>query len=120
MEQAGDAWGVVVGVGLKLTGAQRLGKDLALQQPIPDGVGLVAVGDHSVVPHDADGVVDDEGGVHHLTFVIGPGADAVLGGLKDPVAAVFAAPHDEIGDDGLLVIGGAAQDDASAGVGVVL
>lgn len=33
VEQAGDAGGVVVGVGLKLPGAQGLGKDLALQQP---------------------------------------------------------------------------------------
>ena len=44
----------------------------------------------------------------------------LLGGLKDTVAAVLAAAHNEIGDDGLLVVGGAAQDDAPAGVGVVL
>ena len=120
VEQAGDAGGVVVGVGLELPGAQGLGEDLALQQPVPDGVRLVAVGDHSVVPHNADGVVDDEGGVHHLALIIGTGADAVPGGLKDTVAAVLAAAHNEIGDDGLLVVGGAAQDDAPARVGVVL
>ena len=41
-------------------------------------------------------VVDDEGRVHHLALVKGPGADAVLGGLKDAVAAVLAAAHDEV------------------------
>ena len=42
-----------------------------------------------------------------------------LGFLKNPVAAVLTAAHNEIGDGGLAVVGGAAQDDAAARIGMV-
>ena len=120
VHHAGDAGGIVGAVGLIAPGAQGVDVALARQQAVPDGVGLVPVGDHRHLPHPAHRVVDDKGGVHHLALVIGPGADTVPGGLKDAVTAVPAAAHDEVDDDRLLAIGGAAQDDATAGVGVSL
>ena len=47
-------------------------------------------------------------------------ADAILGDREDAVAGVFAAAHDEVGGNGVLVVGAAAQDDAAAGVGIAL
>ena len=91
---------------------------VALLEGVPDGVGLVAVGDDGLAVKDPNGVIDDETGILHLGRVKGLGADAVLGDGEDAVAAVDAATHDKIGDDRLAVVGGAAQDDAAAGIGV--
>src|SRR5699024_5750205 len=55
----------------------------------------------------------------HLALVKGFRADAVLGGLEDPVAAVLAAAHDEVGHHrlGPGAVVGHPQQDAPAGVG---
>ena len=118
VEDAGDPGGVVGGVGLEGPAAQGLGEDLAGEQAVADGVGLVAVGDDGGVAHGADGVVNDQGGIGHLALVEGAGLDTVGGGLKDPVAAVDAAAHDEIDDDGLFIVSAAAQQNAPSGVGM--
>ena len=52
--------------------------------------------------------------------IIGLGADAVGGLHKHTVAGVLAAAHDEVGNDRLGVVGGAAQHDAAAGIGIAL
>ena len=62
-QQAGDARRVIGGVRLEFPGVQGLSKGLARQQSIPDGVGLVTVGDHQSPAYLADGVVDDQAGV---------------------------------------------------------
>ena len=75
----------------------------AFRHHVPNGIGLVAVGDDGQTAlQDPDRVVDDEGGVRHFALVKGPGADAVFGLLEDPVAAVLTAAHDKVGDDRLL------------------
>ena len=118
LHHAGDAGGPVGAVGLELSGVQGVAVAVALGDVVPDGVGLVAVGHHQqAVGQQPDGVVDNQGGVGHFGLVEGLCPDAVLGVFKNSVAAVFAAAHDEIGDD-RLVVGRAAHDDAPAGVGV--
>ena len=77
---------------------------------LADGVGLVAVRHDEVAPHRAHGMIDDEAGVRELGGVVRLGADAVLGLDKDAVAAVLAAPHDEI------VHTAASDKDAAAGI----
>ena len=47
-EQAGDAGGVVGFIRLKGPGFQGLGKGPALQDIVPNGVGLVTVGDNQL------------------------------------------------------------------------
>ena len=102
----GDAGGPVGLVGLVFPGGES-GAEVA---HVPDGVGLVAVGDDEILAHGADGVVNDEAGVGQLGGVIGLGADAVFRQGEDAVAAVLAAAHDEVIDPVL------AHGDAAAGV----
>ena len=116
---AGDAGGPVGGVGLKLAGVEGFQPALALSHKVAHGVGLVAVGHDELVAQTAHGVVDDQAGVHHLAFVVSLGADAVVGGFKNAVAAVGAAAHDKV-HAGLFARGGLAQHDAAAGVGALL
>ena len=105
-------------VGLELPGLQSGFEGLAFDEEVPDGIGLVAVGDYQLSANLTDGMIDDEAGIHHLGGIVGLGADAVLGDGKDAVAGIFAAAHDEIGDDSGLAVSAAAQNDASAGVGI--
>ena len=107
-EDTGDAGGVVGTVRFELPGVQCLTEAPAGQQAVPDGVGLVAIGDDQVVAHLADGMIDDEAGIGHLGGIVGLGADAVLGDGEHPVPGVLAAAHDEIGGHGVLVVGTAA------------
>ena len=103
---------------LEFAGAQGGFPAFTLGQIFPDGVGLVAVGDDQPLPHLPDGVVDNQAGVHHFAGVKGLGADAVRLPDKDPVAAVDAAAHDEVGGNGFFAVGGYTQHNAPAGVGV--
>ena len=113
-----DAGGPVGAVRLKGAGAQGVRKALAAAHRIVDGVGLVAVGDDMGGAQGQHGVVDDEAGVLQLGRVGGHGADATPLGqrVKDAVAAVGAAPHDEIADKHLPAVGGHGDGDAPAGV----
>ena len=54
-EETGDAGGVVGAVGLELPGMEGLGEGLTRQQAVPDGVGLVAVGDDQGVTYRRTG-----------------------------------------------------------------
>ena len=111
---AGDAGGIVGSIGLIAPGAQGVDVALARQQAVPDGVGLVSVGDHRHLPHLAHRVVDDEARVFQKRGIVGLGADAVGLDGEDAVAAVDRATHDEVVHRIL------AHHDASARVGVVL
>ena len=117
-DHTGDAGGIVGTVGLKLPGAQRADPAPAAAEGIGHRVGLVTVGDDGGAVHHPDGVVDDQGGVGHSGLVKRLGTDAVLGDFKNAVAAVFTAAHDEVGDNCPPAVGGAAQQDTAAGVGV--
>src|SRR5699024_12115222 len=83
-QDGADPGGPVGSVGLEAPDLQSLAEGLARQKPVPDGVGLVAVGDNEGVIQAADRVVDDEAGVRHLALIPGPGADAVLRGAQGP------------------------------------
>ena len=86
-----------------------------------NGVGLVAVGDHGgLAAAVGTGVIDDEAGVFQLGGVSRPPVRMPpLDRLKHPVAAVGAAAHDEVGHHGLFAVGGQAQHNAAAGIGLV-
>ena len=118
VHQAGNAGRVVGAVRLKRAGMQGLGKGLARRQALPDGVGLVAVGDDGRGAEDPHRGVDDQGRIGHFRGVKGLGTDAVGGLHKHPVAGIFAAAHNEIGDHSLRPVGRAAQYDAPAGIGI--
>ena len=86
---------------------------------IPDGVGLVPVGDHKKpVGEEPHGMINNEGGVGHLALVKGLGADAVGRLLKDPVPGVDTAAHDEVDRHRPLSVGAAAQGNTPSGVGI--
>ena len=117
IHQAADARGKVGAVRLEGAGAEGFFKSFALSHQVVDGIGLVAVGDDGLVAHYADGGINDQAGIRQFGRIEGLGADAAAIGNKDPVAAVFAAAHDEVGGDGFAAVLAAAQNDAPAGVG---
>ena len=117
-DDAGNAGGVVGGVGLKAAGHKRRVHIPAHGHEIPDGVGLVAVGHDCAAQKIPHRVVDDKAGVGHGRRVEGLGLYAVLGFYKDPVAAVFAAAHDKICSHGVSAVLAAAQNYSPARVGV--
>lgn len=117
-DQAGDAGRVVGAVRLELPGVEGGGKGLARQQAVPDGVGLVAIGDDQAAVQLPYGMVDNETGVRHFGGIVSLGADAVFRDGEHPVPGVFTAAHNEVGSHGVLVVGAAAQNDAPAGVGI--
>ena len=123
-QNAGNPGCVVGAVGLKLPGIEGLHIALPLQHKVPEGIGLVAIGDDGgdavLIGNPADRMIDDEGRVCHFGRIKGLGPDAVFGLHKDPVPAVFAASHDEIGDDGRLPVLAPAQEHAPAGIGIAL
>ena len=84
------------------------------------GVGLVAVGDNELVFIFSDGSIDNQAGIFHLAGIKRLGEHGILPLGEDAVAAVGAAPHDEVGEGGVLAVGGFAHHNASAGVGVAL
>ena len=107
-DDTGDPGGVVGAIGLELTGVQGLAERLALHQEIADGVGLIAVGNNQIITHLADGVIDDQAGINHLGGIVSFSTDAVLGFGENAIAGIFAAAHDEIGGDSVLIVSGAA------------
>ena len=112
--------GEVRAVRLKLPAFQRGGEGFTVLQAVVNRISLVAVGHDQVVPERTDRGIDDQGGVLDLRGVEGLGENfAVLLG-EDPVAAVVAAAHDEIGGHGFRSVRRLADDDAASGVGVVL
>ena len=78
----------------------------------PDGKQTVAQG--------ADGMVDDQMGILHQRRIVGLGADAVGLDTEDAVTAVDGAAHDEVGSNCLRAVGGDAQHDAAAGIGIAV
>ena len=64
-------------------------------------------------------MIDDEGRIDHLALVESLCTDAVFGDFEDAVAAVFAAAHDEVGNDSLCIVLAAAQNDAAAGISMI-
>ena len=61
-------------------------------------------------------MIDDQRGIDHLGRVKCLSADTVLGFGEHTVAAVLRAAHDEVGDNILFIIRGAAENDAAAGI----
>ena len=68
----------------------------------------------------AHGRVNDQAGIDELGRVERLGDDAAVLFGKDAVSAVFAAAHDEVCDNGICVVGGEAQNDATARIGILL
>ena len=110
---AADAGGIVGRVRLEAAGGQRRLEATARHHMIIDGVALIAVGDDGVIAQTAHGIIDNQRGILHQRGIERLGAQFVAVGHKDAVAAVLAAPHDEIGDDGAAVLV-RADDDAAA------
>ena len=94
------------------------GKGLAAPEAFVNGVRLVPVGDDELVLKLPEGGVDDEAGVLHPAGVEGLRIEGPVPLHKYAVAGVVAAAHDEVGRDGLPAVGGLADEDAPAHVGV--
>ena len=115
-DHAGNAGGEIRAVRLEGAGAQSILPRFARRQEIINRVGLIAVRhDRGIVEH-THRVVDDKGRILHLALVKRTGSQIVAHWLKNAVAAVFAAPHDKIRDNGLFPILAAANQDAAARV----
>jgi len=120
VKDTGDAGCPVGTIGLESALAEALCKNLASQNAVSDGVSLVAVGHNEIGTDLADGMIDYERGIHHLALIESLGADAVLGSLKNAVAAVFAAAHDEVDNNALAAVSGLAKHNAAAGIGMII
>ena len=116
LHNARDARREVGGIRLKGARAQRLGKALARGQVVVYRIRLVAVGHDGCFAQHAHGRVDDEGRVLQLGGVRRFGNDAAVLRGEHAVAAVCAAAHDKIGDDGAFAVLRPSQHDAAAGV----
>ena len=117
-QHAADPGGEVGAVGLEAAGRQGFGEALARPEPLVHGVRLVPVGDDELVLVLPQGGVDDEAGVLHPAGVEGLRIEGPVPLDEDPVPGVVAAAHDEVGRDGLGAVGGLADEDAPAHVGV--
>ena len=116
IDNARNAGGVVGRVRFKLAGAERLKVALALLEIVHDGIGLVAVGNDQGAVVQAHRMIDDQRGIDHLGRVKCLSADTVLGFGEHAVAAVLRAAHDEVGDNILFIIRGAAENNAATGI----
>jgi len=106
---ARDAWREVGGIGLELASHAAVAEGA----PLDDRVGLVAVGHDQRRAHGPHGMVDDQARVGEKGGIVRLGADAVIRGNEDTIAAVGATPHDPVVD------ATSAHHDATARVGVV-
>ena len=95
-QQAGNTGSIVGGIGLKAAAAQSIRKRLTTEQAVAYGIGLIAVGDDRPLFNHTNGVIDDQRGILYFILIIGFGPDPVFRLLKDAVAAVFAAAHNEV------------------------
>ena len=95
VHDGGDARREVGRIGLEFAGHAAVAEAALLD----DGVGLVAVRHDERIAHRAHGMVDDQARVGEQRRVVRLGADAVVGQREDAVAAVGAAPHDEVVHD---------------------
>ena len=110
VDDGGDTRGEIRGIGLELA----LHAARAEVACVDDGVGLITVGDHQFLAHCAHRMVDDQARVNQLRRIVSLGADAVLGFHEHAVAAVLAAPHDEV------VHAVLTHHNASAGIRIAL
>ena len=117
---SGDPGGEVRAVGLEGAAAQGLFKGEPLLQPLIDGVGLITVGNDGGVAEDTDRGIDDQGRIHHLGGIKGLGADAGTVLHKNPVPGIRASAHDKVCDHSLGAVFRSTEDDASAGITVLL
>ena len=114
MEHAGDPGGIIGRVRLEFTASQALFKSHLPVQPLINGIGLVSVCDDRLVAEHTDGSVDDQAGILHFRGIKSLCADPVSFSHKDPVAAVSASAHDEIGDDCFFSVSTSADHNASS------
>ena len=87
---------------------------------LPDGIGLVAVGNDETVAQLPDGMVDNQVRILHQCGIVGLGTDAISLRDEDAVPGIDAAAHDEVSCHSLLAIGGDSQHDATAGVSIAI
>ena len=95
-------------VRLKGTGAQCFRIGYAGHHPVEDGIRLIPIGHYGCISKTANWLVEDEGRILYFGGVVGLGSYAVSFRYKNSIATIFASPHDEIGDDGVLPIRGNA------------
>ena len=129
MNDAGDSRGVVGLIRLKFAALQRLAHRLAFCQSVPNGIGLITVGNDELSVQLENGYMtvsatqgldkdkkNKKGRIFHCGWIKSFCFDSVFGFRENTIAAVGAAAHDEICSNGILVIGAAAQDDPSSGI----
>ena len=113
-DDAGNAGSKVRAVRLEGARTQRLLPRLAFREEIVDCVGLVSVRHNRRIAEHTHSVVNDEARIFHLALVKRAGSQVVAHGLKYAIAAVSAAAHDKIRNDGLFAVLAAAEQNAAA------
>ena len=107
-------------IGFKFSGFQCILKGFARNNKITDGICLVAVCHNQLAIQLTDGCVDNQRRVFHLGCIEGINHNILALLLEDAVAAVIAAPHDEISHCRLCAILCFADDNAATHIAVIL